>query len=329
MKIAVLSDVHANLYALEAVLDEAANEMDAQQFWTLGDIVGYGPHPGNTLLFLKRYVDPEAWVMGNHDAMLADLVLPEDLSANASATNLIHVRINKGKGREIAGRNIFMREDDWFKTTSLPVEVIMLNRTALKEYPEADSFWHESFTPDRAAPRKVKRDGMTFILVHGSHADPLNRYVYGWEKAILIPRELGELKKVRGKSKKPVIQFYGHTHVPTFIRAREVNGEFEIHAEKIFPGQIFPLDGDEYYLINPGSVGQPRDRDPRSSYVVLDTKQRTVTFHRANYDHLKTAHDLIAGGYPSSLVRRLQTAAAAEKETPDEWLEHYDEARQQ
>src|SRR5215203_5785415 len=110
MKIAVLSDVHANLYALEQVLDEAANEMKVEQYWSLGDIVGYGPNPVNTLLFLKRYVDSEAWVMGNHDAMLADLVLPDDLPAAPKSKKLIHVRVNKGEGREIIGRNIFMKE---------------------------------------------------------------------------------------------------------------------------------------------------------------------------------------------------------------------------
>ena len=326
MKIAVLSDVHANLCALESVLDEAANQMAVEQFWSLGDIVGYGPNPVNTLLFLKRYVDPEAWVMGNHDAMLADLVLPEDLPSAPKSKKLIHVRVNKGEGREITGRNIFMKEEDWFKTTAMPVEVIILNRAVLKEHKEADAFWRKAFKPERAVPRKIQRDGMNFVLVHGAHADPLSRYVYGWEKDILIPRELSELKKMRGGSKEPLIQFYGHTHVPTFIRAREVQGQFEIHAEKIFPGQTFSLDRDDYYMINPGSVGQPRDRNQRASYVVLDTKEHTVTFRRVKYDYTETAHDLLAGGYPSSLVRKLQTASAAEKETPDEWLGHYDEA---
>ena len=326
MKIAILSDIHANLNALEAVLDEAANEMKAEQFWSLGDVVGYGPNPVSTLLFLKRYVDPEAWVMGNHDAMLADLVLPEDRDARSK--QLIHIRVNKGEGREIAGRNVFMKEDDWFKTTSMPVEVIILNRSALTEHEEADAFWREAFKPDRAVPLKIKRNGMNFILVHGSHTDPLSRYVYSWEKDILIPSELRKLKQARGRSKKPLIQFYGHTHVPTFIHAREINGEFDIHVDKIYPGQTVSLEGDDYYMINPGSVGQPRDRDQRASYVVLDTKEHTVTFRRVQYDYSETAHDLLAGGYPSSLVRRLQTAAAAERETPEEWLQHYDEARQ-
>lgn len=330
MKIAIFSDIHANFPALSAVAGDAANEMGVgyQQCWSLGDVVGYGPHPSQTLLFLRDFVDPQAWVMGNHDAMLTDIVLPEDISSVSKSEELIHVKVNKGEGREVVGRNIFMKQEDWFKTTAMPVEVILLNCAAIKQDPEAESFWRKAFKPDRAVPRKIKRDGINFVLVHGSHADPLSRYVYGWEKDILIPRELQELKKIRGRSKKPVIQFYGHTHVPTFIHAREMKGEFKVHTEKIFPGQTFSLEGDDYYMINPGSVGQPRDRDQRASYAVLDTKAHTLTFRRVEYDYTQTASDLVAGGYPESLIRKLQTASAAEKETPDEWLEHYNEASQ-
>ncbi|MBK6647477.1 MAG: hypothetical protein IPG44_17315 [Anaerolineales bacterium] len=81
-----------------------------------------------------------------------------------------------------------MKEEDWFKTTAMPVEVILLNRAALKEHREADSYWRKVFKPDRAVPRQIKRDDMNFILVHGAHVDPLSRYVYGWEKTSSFPR---------------------------------------------------------------------------------------------------------------------------------------------
>ena len=326
MKIAIFSDIHANLHALEAALDDAANAMEAEEFWSLGDLVGYGPHPVNTVLFLKRYVKPDAWVMGNHDAMLADLILPEDLPALPKSVRPIRVKVNKGEGREIIGRNVFMKEEDWFKTTLMPVDVIILNRAALRQNAEADAYWRKAFKPNRAVPRKVERDGLKFILVHGCQADPLSRYLYAWEKDILIPRELQELKKMRSRSKKSIVQFYGHTHVPTFICAKETKSGFDIRAEKIFPGQTFSLKGNDYFLINPGSVGQPRDRDQRASYILLDTKERAVTFRRVKYEYTDTARDLVAGDYPMGPVRRLQTAAAAERETPDEWLEHYNEA---
>jgi predicted phosphodiesterase len=329
MRIAIFSDIHANFPALSAVADDAANEMGVgfRQCWSLGDVVGYGPHPAQTLAFLRDFVEPKAWVMGNHDAMLADIVLAEDLDTVPDLQKLMRVKVNKGAGREVVGRGKFMKADDWFKTTSMPVEVILRNRADLLQSPQEDTFWRKKFVPKRAKPLVLEQDGLACVLVHGSQADPLSRYVYGWEKDILIPKELKALKKLRGRSRKPIIQFYGHTHVPTFIRARESGGVFDIQAEKILPGQTFHLENNYYYMINPGSVGQPRDRDQRAAYAVFDAKARTVTFRRVGYDTTETAHDLLAGDYPESLFHRLQNAAASEKETPDEWLDHYDEAR--
>lgn len=329
MKIAILSDMHANYPALDAVAGDAANEMEVgfRHCWCLGDVVGYGPHPAQTLGFLRDFVDPKAWVMGNHDAMLADIVLPEEADSMPDSSKLMRMKVNKGAGREVVGRGKFMKADDWFKTTAMPVEVILLNRAALKDAPQEDAFWRKKFTAKRAKPLVLQQDGLTCVLVHGSQADSLSRYIYAWETSILIPREIAALKKLRGRTRKPIIQFYGHTHVPTFIRAHEVDGKFEIESERILPGQEFHLENDHYYLVNPGSVGQPRDRDQRASYLVFDSKARIVTFRRVRYDYTKTAHDLLVGGYPEGLARRLQTAAAAEKETPDDWLEHYDTAR--
>lgn len=324
MKIAIFSDLHANFPAINAVAGDAANEMDVgfRQCWCLGDVVGYGPHPTQALRFLRDFVDPARWVMGNHDAMLADLLLPADPEKPAFT-----VRVNKGEGREIGARGLFLREDDWFKTTNMPVEVIRLNRAALEQFSEEDAFWRASFTPERARPLAFEQDGLACVLVHGAQADPLSRYIYAWNDGILIPRELERLRKLQTDLAKPVVQFYGHTHVPTFIRARLRNGNFDVHSEKIYPGQSFPLEAGVFYLINPGSVGQPRDRDQRAAYLVFDSEARTITFRRARYDYTLTAADLAAGGYPDSLIRRLHTAAAAEKDAPNEWLQHFDEAR--
>jgi predicted phosphodiesterase len=329
MRIAILSDIHANYPALSAVADDAANEMGVgfRQCWSLGDVVGYGPHSAQALSFLRDFVDHKAWVMGNHDAMLADIVLAKDLKTIPDPQKLIRVKVNKGAGCKLVVRGKFLKAKDWYKTTSMPVEVILHNRTDLLQSPQEDAFWRKAFIAKRAKPLVLDQDGLTCVLVHGSHADPLSRYIYAWEKDILIPKELDALKKMRGHARKPIIQFYGHTHVPTFIYVREVKGSFDIQAEQIFPGQTFSLENDHYYMINPGSVGQPRDRDPRASYLVFDTKARTITFRRIGYDVTGTAHDLLVKEYPESLARRLQTAAAAEKETPDNWLDHYDKAR--
>lgn len=331
MRIAVLSDIHANFAALSAVAGDAANEMDVgfQQCWSLGDVVGYGPNPEKTLAFLRDFVDPDAWVMGNHDAMLADIVLEDELPAIAPSDKVFRVRVNKDLGREIVARGLFLTRDDWFKTTSKPVDVIFLNREYLRSFQEEDAFWRQAFTLDRAEPKKIIRNDITCVLVHGSHTDTLSRYIYPWDTAILIPPELEQLRKLHGESNQPAVQFFGHTHVPTFIAAKKVGDKFEIQAHKTTHNQTFNLEDGYYYMVNPGSVGQPRDRDQRASYLVFDTEERTITFRRVGYDYTATAHDLIAADYPESLVRRLQTAAAAEKETPSEWLEHYEKARSQ
>jgi predicted phosphodiesterase len=324
MKFALFSDLHANYYAIRAAGQDAAEEMEVPpgNFWCLGDVVGYGPHPAQALRFLRDFVDPARWVMGNHDAMLADLWLPGDPGEPAFT-----VRVNQGKGHEISARGLFLRADEWFKTTSMPLEVIRLNRLALQQNPDEDAFWRTTFTPERARPLVFEQDGVVCVLVHGAHADPLSRYVYAWNDGILIPRELRHLQEYQTHPTQTVIQFYGHTHVPTFICARLRDGGFEIQAEKIYPNQTFILQEGSFYLINPGSVGQPRDRDQRAAYLVFDSQERTVTFRRVSYDYTLTAADLAKEQYPESLIRRLHTAAAAERDVPEEWLRHFDEAR--
>jgi len=324
MKFAVFSDLHANYYAIRAVGQDAADEMEVPpgNFWCLGDVVGYGPHPSQALRFLRDFVDVSRWVMGNHDAMLADLLLPGDVGKPAFT-----VRVNKGEGREIAARGLFLRKDEWFKTTNMPLEVIRLNRLALQQTPDEDTFWRAAFVVERARPILFEQDGLACVLVHGAHADPLSRYIYAWNEGILIPRELRYLQEYQKHPAQTVVQFYGHTHVPTFIRARARDGHFEIQAEKIYPHQTLSLEEGAFYLINPGSVGQPRDRDQRASYLVFDSDAHTITFRRVRYDYTRTAADLALGGYPDSLIRRLHTAAAAEKDAPEEWLRHFDEAR--
>jgi hypothetical protein len=125
MKVAVLADIHANLPALVAVLEDAALqgiELESKAFWCLGDVIGYGPHPVETLNFLKDYVDRQAWVMGNHEAMLADLLMPQDLKFIEDQSRLIRVVTKKGEGEEIVARGLFLTEDEWYRTNSTPIK---------------------------------------------------------------------------------------------------------------------------------------------------------------------------------------------------------------
>jgi len=117
--------------------------------------------------------------------------------------------------------------------------------------------------------------GMVFLLVHGSPTDPLNEYVFP-ENARYVFKDL--LRKAEAD-----VLLLGHTHVPMCLQEK---------------------DG---FIINPGAVGQPRDRDPRASYVVLDIQDGglTVNSRRVEYDIAKAAEEIVQAGFPPYLAQRL------------------------
>jgi predicted phosphodiesterase len=327
MKYAVLSDIHANLPSLVAVLDDAANQgvnLEDKAVWCLGDVVGYGPHPREALTFLREYADPRGWVLGNHDAMLADLV---DGPARLGKEDQHTLLLENGAGAEVTVRGKFLTLDEWRKTTNSPVENIRMNHAAIQEDQELEKYWKKSFTLSRIGPKDLSRDGLQISIVHASRAVPLSRYQYPWDDRTFLPTDLKLLEEHFPVSGQPRVQFYGHTHVPMLVRASNAAKvhTFSICPKKIWPQATHPLDS-EYILINPGSVGQPRNLDPRACYCILDTAERTVTFRRVAYDWQETAHDLQAGRYSPSLVERLPSARADEKITPDDWLDYYREA---
>jgi len=104
-------------------------------------------------------------------------------------------------------------------------------------------------------------------------------------------------------------------------------GDFDLEPVRVFHAEEYSL-GTELTLVNPGSVGQPRDLDQRAAYATLDTAARTVTFRRVTYDWRETAQDMCVEGYPESLIDRLRDAPVDEKATPDDWLAHFREARE-
>lgn len=332
MRIAILSDIHSNLNALEAVLHDSEKRA-VERYWFLGDAVGYGPHPVAPLMFLKRYVRPDDWVLGNHDAMLADLLLPEDLAELGDGHRLAFEiperdRDNKPTGKILysgLARAQLLRKDEWEETGLTPIQALALNRAALKEHPEADTFWRAEFTKERIAPRFHTVDGVDYVLTHARQGD-FGRYIYGWQRDIFLPAEFHKLKMQAVEAGRPRMQWQGHTHVPTLVKARSVkNGDFDFEAVRILPGETYPLDS-ELALVNPGSVGQPRDLDCRAAYAVLDTLERTATIYRVPYEWLATAQTMRGKGYPESLIQRLRDATPV-KETPAEWEAHYKQAR--
>ena len=243
MRVAVLSDLHANLHALEAVAKEVERE-DVDEIWCLGDIVGYGAHPREVLAWVHENAD--VTVKGNHDHAVA--------TGDASGFN--------------------------------PVASAAARYHAQLLTPPERARLHD-------LPERVRRNStVDALLVHASPEDPLREYV--------LP-EVARQRLVPWSAKATLL-FLGHTHVP-FIARLHAGGTrpmaddgfaSEIDEEPADPilappsakgaaarGGVAPR---TITVVNPGSVGQPRDGDPRASWALLDLAARRVTLHRVAYD---------------------------------------------
>lgn len=127
--------------------------------------------------------------------------------------------------------------------------------------------------------------------------------VHGWikdtDEYIISTEDVMSNFKILKEEYKTNLCFFGHTHVA--IAYGETNGKTSLNTDA-----IIEVSKGSYYLINPGSIGQPRDRDPRSSFVVYDSKKSTVTYHRIEYDIQATADKIIAAGLSQRLAERLK-----------------------
>jgi len=236
----LISAVHANLAALDAVLaDPEAARTDAT--WHLGDLVGYGPQPNEVVARLREL--GAANILGNHDAAAVGLLPTRDF-------------------------NQFAAHAAAWTTDQLD--------ESSRDYLAA--------LPRIAATHDVTR-------VHGSLRDPLWEYLTTVEAAREhFARQETDLSAV------------GHTHIPLAL-SLTLSGS--LTAEEPGDGETLDLTGARWCL-NPGSVGQPRDSDPRAAFALLDTSQRRVTFRRVEYDIAGTQALMAAAGLPDPLVRRLQ-----------------------
>jgi predicted phosphodiesterase len=239
LRVAVLSDIHGNLHALEAVLDEVDAE-PVGAVWCLGDLVGYGPKPNACCRRLAGRAD--LCLVGNHDlGALGRLELAEFSPDAALAARWTAVVL----------------EEEWRRFLA-------------------------SLEPRGAAGGAE--------LYHGSPRDPVWEYVLTPEAALLAFRETpAELVLV------------GHSHVPLAISfdGERLEGG---HAEG---GAEVELAGGARWLLNPGSVGQPRDGDPRAAWLLLDLEMRTASFRRAEYDVERTQREIRERGLPEPLAARL------------------------
>jgi predicted phosphodiesterase len=240
MRALILSDIHANMEALTAVLADAQGRSGFDVIWCLGDTVGYGPDPGPCVDLLRRH--DLRIVAGNHDHAAVGLMGVEEFNDAAAAAAL------------------------W---------------TARQLSPEQAAFL--------AGLPLVVTEG-AFTLVHGSLRSPLWEYLLDGETA-------------RTTFDRLTTQFclVGHSHIPFICQEDEVAPRFVEFTED----QVFPL-GDARWIVNPGGVGQPRDRDPRASYGLYDSRAGTLERHRAAYDIPGTQLKMRLHGLPEPLARRLE-----------------------
>ena len=236
MRALVLSDIHANVVALDAVL-AAAPPVD--EVWQLGDVVGYGPEPDAVVDRLREL--GAHGVRGNHDA--AALGGDEIVSFNPDAR----------------------RAMEWTRSA-----IGDATRTWLGALPEL----------------LVRGD---WTLVHGSPRDPIWEYVTSEPVASAA---FDDLETAHG--------LYGHTHVPLgYIKEGAL-----LDTMRPGSGSVLKVGG-RRALLNPGSVGQPRDGIPAASWLVLDTDAGTATWHRTAYDVAAVQAAMEALGLPPRLVERL------------------------
>ncbi len=230
MRRAIISDIHGNLEALNAVLEDIA-QCHVDEIFCLGDIVGYGPNPRECIDLVMGL---SACLLGNHDQ--GALFDPEGFSSSAE-------------------RAIFWTRSQLEMPTDpqQPADASLL----------AAQLRRWNYLCD--LPRSIRRDSS--IFVHGSPRHPLTEYVF--------PEDTYNRRKMeRLFTLIPQFCFQGHTHVPGVFTA---GGEF-LRPESLSLGLAL---GDEKLMINVGSVGQPRDGDPRSCYVIME--ETSVYFRRVEY----------------------------------------------
>lgn len=239
MRILIISDIHANLTAFEAVLADAKDQWD--EIWCLGDVIGYGPDPNECVALLREH--KHMTLTGNHDwAALGRL----DIS-----------NFNQDARRAI----------EW-------------TQNALTDETRAYL--------DPIAPDDLRGE---FTLAHGSPREPVWEYItdsfIAWENFDHF---------------KTTYCLVGHTHYPVVFEQDEEFGAQAFHADYDGPLQL----NDTRMIINPGSVGQPRDSNPDAAYALLNLDTLIWQHKRVSYDISATQQRMRAHGLPPRLIARLK-----------------------
>ncbi len=351
-KVAVISDVHANYQALQAVLAHADNQ-GVTDVWFLGDAVGYGPDPHRCLELLTKNVSHPntCWVLGNHDKALCYPPNSVPTIVSSDMNNHVHMPIQLDPLRQHIGIN-----PDNLTAFSINYEI-------LEVYPG-----QRKFLLDRPEKSHTHRN---YFLVHGGNRENTPTTTYIWDHinvceefllsvykitgqvlsdlksaglpgiilkqlAVLCNREIegehefltrlrqvvtGELTeehrkiiqdkvflvKQEKRENDPDLNifFSGHTHKPACFRGSNNTEKITFKEQDLKTAQVMALNGKQVWFLNPGSVGQPRDGDPRASYMVLDTDERTIRLHRVEYNIQAVQKQMARLAMPENLISRL------------------------
>ncbi len=241
MKVAVISDIHANLHALEAVLKDVDGR-GVDEIWCLGDAVGYGAYPGECVTRLNESCS--VFLLGNHDLAALREIDIGSFSPSAAASAR------------------------WTR----------------------ENMAEEAFEILRGLEgTSSRREGIG--LFHASPRDPIWEYVVD-----------SEMAEDNLDFQEESVALIGHSHISLyFTRVDEMSRVSSVLAPE---GTELTMTQGKW-LVNPGSVGQPRDGDPRAAWAELDTESLRIRFHRVEYSIEEASTAISEAGLPPHLGERL------------------------
>lgn len=348
-KIAVLSDVHANYQALQAVLSHAERQ-GIEEVWFLGDAVGYGPNPHRCLKLLKKTIDnPGAWILGNHDEVMNYPPQENEFLFNENCEPLkreIHP-ITKYIGENQDTLNAFRINYQILDTFTGGREFLLSHPSTSQMEPGIFLFHGGvrngtpsfTYTKDRVNVQeeyfpsiykitekvleKLRSEGIPDKILEKIRTMQ-NREITGEEKFLELIEKVMEDQQMERYGKMILkhaflthkkrytdpalnIFLFGHTHLPACFKGVNQPGrnKIEFFEQDMKRKTRILLNDEHVWFINPGSVGQPRDGDPRASYMVLDRKDYTLRLHRVEYKIKATQRQMEIYNMPENLISRL------------------------
>ena len=301
MRVLVLSDIHANAFALQSALaKESVRAVDG--IWFLGDLVGYGPEPEKVVEWFLRGVEEgsiQRWVPGNHDIALIESAARLDMAKHARQSVEHH-------------RHWLFKSELYapFAEHLQSLSGYYLPRTSSSPFS----------TPWSGVPR-WQTPNTLWLLSHGA-LSPLegrvNWYLYPWRYELCLhARELESYRRQQGLQR--VVLWLGHTHFPMLVHARD--SMIRLHP---LPYEVFIGLDEGTWIVNPGSVGMPRDGDVRAAFAVADLDQGQIAFVRLSYDVDETVQRLW-DRFPPDLAEVMERRLAWEGVRGDAKAEVYRE----